>query len=145
MKNKFIKYLIIALLALNIVCVYFLMRPHRGPHHPPKITDIIHFDEATKLKIDKMEKVHFNQMALYSNKIKGIRRSVYLNDKNDSDKIDYDSVFYEIAENQIEIEKLRFQYFEDIKSLCDEKQQRELDLFVKRMIDHESMRRPKRK
>ncbi|MFM7681133.1 MAG: hypothetical protein ACKO7P_00085 [Bacteroidota bacterium] len=144
MKNKFKNYLVIGLIALNAVCVYFLMRPHRGPHHPPKITDIIHFDKDTKSKIDKMEKAHFNQMGRYSKKIKGIRKSIYLNNDR-SDKIDFDSVFAELAENQKEIEKLRFQYFTDIKSLCNEKQEKELDLFVKRMLEHEAMRRPKGK
>jgi hypothetical protein len=65
--------------------------------------------------------------------------------KNNSDKIDFDSVFTELAANHKEIEKLRFQYFSDIKRLCNEKQVKELDLFVKRMLDNESMRRPKRK
>lgn len=142
MKNKFKNYLIIALFVLNAVCVYILMRPHRGPHHPPKITDIIHFEKDTKSKIDKMEKAHFNQIDRYSKKIKGIRKSIYLN----NDRLDkIDSVFAELAINHKEIEKLRFQYFTDIKSLCNEKQEKELDLFVKRMLEHEAMRRPKGK
>ena len=144
MKNKLTKYLIIALVALNVVCVYFLMRPDRALHHPPKITDIIHFDKDTKLKIEKMEKAHFNQMKKHFKTMKVIRERIYLS-KNNSDKIDFDSVFTELATNQKEIEKLRFQYFSDIKRLCNEKQVKELDLFVKRMLDHESMRRPKRK
>jgi hypothetical protein len=144
MKNKLTKYLIIALVALNVVCVYFLMRPHRAPHHPPKITDIIHFDNDTKLKIDKMEKAHFNEMKKQFKTMKVIRERIYLS-KNNSDKIDFDSVFTELAMNQMEIEKLRFQYFSDIKRLCNEKQVKELDLFIKRMLDHESMRRTKRK
>ena len=144
MKNKFKNYLIIALIALNIFCVYFLVRPHRETHHPPKIKDVIHFEKDTKSKIDKMEKAHFNQIDRYSKKIKGIRKSIYLNNDR-SDKIDFDSVFAELAINQKEIEKLRFQYFTDIKSLCNEKQEKELDLFVKRMLEHEAMRRPKGK
>lgn len=145
MKNKFTKYLIIFLVALNFVCIYFLMRPHRGPHKPPKITDVIVFDEVTKLKIDKKEQAHFNQMAIFSRKIKAIRGKIYLSQKHDADKIDYDSCFEEISENQKKLEKLRFQYFTEIKSLCNVKQQKELDLFIKRMLEHESMRRPKGK
>jgi hypothetical protein len=144
MKNKFTKYLIIALVALNVICVYFLMRPHRVPHHPPKITDIVHFDKDTKLKIDKMEKAHFIEMKKQFKTMKVIREQIFLS-INNSDKINFDSVFTELATNQKEIEKSRFQYFSDIKSLCNEKQAKELDLFVKRMLDHESMRRPKRK
>jgi hypothetical protein len=145
MKNKLSKYLIISLLTLNVICIYFLIRPHRGPHHPPKITNIIHFDEATKLKIDKMENTHFKQMSTYSNKIKIIREKIYLNNKNGIDKLDYVSLFDEMSENQKNIEKLRFQYFSDIKKLCNKKQQIELDLFVKRMLEHEAMRKPKGK
>jgi hypothetical protein len=144
MKNKLTKYLIIALVALNVVCDYFLMRPDRAPHHPPKITDIIHFDNDTKLKIDKMEKAHFNEMKKQFKTMKVIRERIYLS-KNNSDKIDFDSVLTDLAMNQMEIEKLRFQFFSDIKRLCNEKQVKELDLFIKRMLDHESMRRPKRK
>jgi hypothetical protein len=120
------------------------MRPHRVPHHPPKITDIVHFDKDTKLKIDKMEKAHFIEMKKQFKTMKVIREQIFLS-INNSDKINFDSVFTELATNQKEIEKSRFQYFSDIKSLCNEKQAKELDLFVKRMLDHESMRRPKRK
>lgn len=144
MKNQFKNYLIITLLVLNIVCVYFLVRPHRGPHHPPKITDIIHFDKDTKTKIDKMEKVHFNQIHNYSKKTTDIRQRLY-SKYNNSKNTDFDSIFTELAENQKEIEKLRFQYFTDIKGLCNEQQKKELNLFVKRILNHESMRRPKGK
>lgn len=145
MKNKLLKYLVFSLLTLNVICIYFLIRPHRGPHHPPKITDIIHFDEATKLKIDKMENTHFKQMSTYSNKIKIIREKIYLNNKPGIDKLDYISLFDEMSENHKTIEKLRFQYFSEVKKLCNKKQQLELDLFVKRMLEHEAMRKPKGK
>jgi hypothetical protein len=144
MKNPFKNYLIIALIALNIVCVYFLIRPHRGPHHPPKITDIIHFEKDTRTKIDKMEKTHFNQMNSYSKKITDIRQRLY-SKYNNSNKTDFDSVCAVLAENQKELEKLRLQYFTDIRSLCNEQQKRELDIFVKRILNHESIRRPKGK
>lgn len=144
MKNKLSKYLIISLVVLNVVCVYFLMRPHGKPHHPPKITDIIHFDKDTKSKIDEMEKNHFIQISKYTKRIKSIRQFIYFKG-GQFDKTDYDSVYRGIAENQMKIEKLRFQYFSDIKKLCDEKQQKELDLFMKRMLEHDAIRRPKGK
>lgn len=145
MKNKFTKYIVISLIVLNGVCLFFLLRPHRGPHHPPKITDVIQFDKSTKSKIDEMEKIHFDQIAVYSKKIKAIRRTIYFGKLQDSDKEDRDAILEEMTENQLEIEKLRFKYFLEIKKLCNQEQQKELDLFVKRMLDHESMRRPKGK
>jgi hypothetical protein len=145
MKNKLTRYLVIALVALNVVCIYFLMQPHHPPHHPPKITDIIDFDEPTKSKIDEMEETHFHQMGIYTKEIKSIRRTIYLSKKYKSDKIDYDSIFKELAQKHKEIEKMRFQYFSDIQRLCNAKQGKELDLFVKRMIEHEATPRNKRK
>ena len=92
-----------------------------------------------------MEKIHFDRIAVYSKKIKAIRRTIYFGKLQDSDKEDRDAIIEEMTENQLEIEKLRFKYFLEIKKLCNQEQQKELDLFVKRMLDHESMRRPKGK
>lgn len=144
MNNKRTKYIVISLVVLNAVCLFFLMRPHREPHHPPKITDIINFNDATKLKIDEMEKSHFNQIDKYTKKIKAIRKGIYFHGEQ-SDKTDYDSAFRNIAENQKKIEELRFTYFKEIKNLCPENQRKEIDMFVKRMLEHESLRRPKGK
>jgi hypothetical protein len=145
MKNKFSKYLIILLVALNVTCIYFLMRPHRKPHLPPKITDVIKCKEPQKSKIDKLEQVHFNQITAYSRKIKDLRRSIYVTKRHNLNEKSIDSVFFELTKNQYEIEKLRYKYFISIKNLCNKEQQKELDLFIKRMLEHESMRRPKGK
>lgn len=145
MKNKFTKYLIILLVTLNVVCIYFLVRPHRRPHQPPKITNVIEFDASTKSKIDKLEQGHFEQIETYNKKIKYLRRLVYINKSQNSDYVHLDSVFADMANNQREIEKLRYQYFITIKSLCTQEQRKEIDLFIKRMLEHESMRGPKGK
>jgi hypothetical protein len=146
MKGKVSKYIIFFLITLNLVSLFFLLKPNRTHPHPPKLTDVIQFEEPVKSKIDKLERIHFNQMNYYKVKIKAIRISYYnLNHGKSADKVDYDATLSDIAENMKKIEKLRFQYFVEIRNLCNHKQQIELDLFVQHMIEHESMRRPKGK
>ncbi len=143
MKGKISKYIIVLLITLNLVSLFFLLKPHRP--NPPKLTDVIVFDEPVKSKINEMEKIHFYQMKFYMKKIQAIRSKIYSKHLENLDKIDYESYFNDIAEYTKKIEKLRFQYFLEIRNLCNEKQKDELDLFIQHMIEHESMRRTKGK
>lgn len=144
MKGKISKYIIVLLIILNLVSLFFLLKPHRP--NPPKLTDVIVFDEPVKSKINEMEKVHFNQMKFYMKKIQAIRSKIYSKQlEKNVDKIDYESYYNDIAEYTKKIEELRFQYFLEIRNLCNKKQNEELDLFIQHMIEHESMRRPKGK
>jgi hypothetical protein len=143
MKGKVSKYIIFFLITLNLVSLFFLLMPSRTHPHPPKLTDVIQFEEPVKSKIDKLERIHFIQMNSYMKKIKAIRITYY--SVQNSDKIDYNTYYNEIAENMKKIEILRYQYFLGIRNLCNNKQQKELDLFIQHMIEHESIRRPDRK
>ena len=143
MKGKVSKYIILLLITLNVVSLFFLLKPHRPHPHPPKLTDVIRFEEPVKSKVDKLEKAHFNQMNSYMKKVKTIRMSYY--SQHNSDKVEYTASYNEIAEYMKKIEQLRFQYFSEIRNLCNRKQQKELDLFIQHMIEHESIRRPDRK
>ena len=141
MKGKISKYIIILLIVLNLVSLFFLLKPHRP--NPPKLTDVIEFEEPVKSKINEMEKIHFYQMKSYMKKIQAIRSKIYSKHLENADKIDYASHYNDLEEYTKKIEKLRFKYFSEIRNLCNYKQKDELDLFIQHMIEHESMRRPK--
>lgn len=139
-KNRLLIFLIAGLLISNILLVVFMMKGrgpghHGPPHHKGEgprelIIERLHLDAAQITKYDTLIQKHRSNLKEYEETLLELKKNLYSNLKNKTDKA---TIYYSIdgiAKVQAEIEHVHYAHFEDIKNLCKPEQQKYFDELV---------------
>jgi Spy/CpxP family protein refolding chaperone len=147
-QNKFVKWVIIVLLAVNIVTVSIIWiqsvqkkEPIPTDALPPQRTvelmqnAIGLTDEQTK-QFAIMREEHFAKRRMVETQIPSLNRQIFeemFSEKKDTEKIN--SLLSQIAEKSAEIEKLRIEHFTQLAEICSREQKAKLKRLLINTID----------
>ncbi|MBU3659439.1 MAG: hypothetical protein FGM14_06205 [Flavobacteriales bacterium] len=133
MNKKTLQIVIVLLVLMNGVSLYFLFRPHKHPHHfrrPPSIVDVLAIKGESVQQIKAIEEVHFTQKGKLINEIRTNKRKVYQLIGTKFKAQTLDSLLSVINSNNYKMEKMTFDYFEQLRTIVPKEKQKELDKFV---------------
>lgn len=136
MNKKLTRFIILALVIMNITSLYFLFRPHHGHFgkRPPSLIDVLDIEGANVAKIRKLENKHFDSKGKIMGEIRATKKKVYLLISKKHKKETVDSLFSIINSKHYESEMMTFEYFETIRKLVPNAKKSELDDFVNHVI-----------
>lgn len=148
MNKKLTRFIILALVMMNITSLYFLFRPHHhGPFgkRPPSLIDIMDIEGSNVSKIRRLENKHFDSKAKIMNEMHRTKRKVYALISKNYKRETLDSLFSVMNSKQYESELTTFKYFEEIRKLVPKNKQKELDEFINHVIVNQPGPPPPRK
>jgi hypothetical protein len=125
MNKKTLNRLLIAVLLItNLLLlgfIFFSKHPHPpGPKH--FIVKKLGFDREQIEKYEGLIKSHQEAMQKLESKMKASKNELYSSLSKNEDKPANDSLLVELGKTQIEIEKLHYQHFSEIKKICRKEQ-----------------------
>lgn len=128
--EKFYKIVITVLIMLNVSTITFIW--FGKPPHPPKpgihlLSNELGLTGLNKTKVDAMERVHHKEKQALKAKDLTLHKKLY---EAIGAETNVDSLQNEIATNKEEIEKMTFDFFDDVAQYCDSKQLTHLKEFV---------------
>jgi hypothetical protein len=129
-KDRFYKIAVVVLVLINIACLSFLW--FNRPPHPPKpgaheISSMLGLTGDNKSKVDKIEKDHHREKRKLVDRDIKLHNELYGIIGTDENA---DSLLNVIDQNKKEIEKMTFDYFDEVASYCNDEQKAELRRFV---------------
>jgi protein CpxP len=114
------RVLIAVLLISNLLLLGFIF--FSKPPHPPRPKHIIvkklSFDKGQIAKYESLIKTHQEGIMQLEAKMKASKTALYKSLLKNEDNPTNDSLFAELGNTQIEIEKLHYQHFREIKKIC---------------------------
>ena len=129
---KFYKILSITLLILNIVTlsIFYFNRPP-GPPKPgeARLAEEIGITGSDKKKVDALEIRHHKDKRALVKKNFELQKKLYNSLTEDEKSAE---ILMQIHKNRAEIDRMTFEFFDEVASYCNKKQRKELDA----MIDH---------
>ena len=128
------KVIIWILVTINIGLIAFMFLQHR-PHPRPRIVNILNIEDARAKDINRKEMVHFNSKNALMDKSKKLRAQLLLSFENELPESQVDSILHLISANQYELDKMTYIFFKDIKSICSEKERKQLNDFFTRVLE----------
>ncbi len=127
-KSKFLILLIIGLLISNGVLFFILIKEQQGKGGPKNfIIDKLHFD---KEQIEKYEEcIQHHRKAINDNEatMNKLRSNLFEQLKYQQDSSKVDSLTSVIAKQQYAAEKINYNHFLEIKTLCKPSQQKDFN------------------
>lgn len=145
-KVRFLTTVVIILALLNIVSVSLLIlgRPAPPPESPKeKIIGILEFDDQQIAEYEKLIVKHQHSMMPLDSEITIIKQEIFstLADENIQAR---DSLYNILADKILEMEKLHYNHFLDIRSLCRPEQEENFRRLIPELSSFFSSK-PKRK
>ena len=147
-QNKFTKWFIIILVALNVATITMMWVFLARTSHPPPFNKIMQPKETVTLmqkelnlsneqikQFEKLRKENFDKSKKLMNQIDALKKSLseeLINENKDTAKVN--SITNAIGLLQTEMEKLRFNHFEQLISLCTPEQKEKLKPILKNII-----------
>ena len=136
-KQNLFKYIAILFFLINIVILFIMSKRHQiGPRgEGPKkiIIEKLHFDksqaEAYQLLIDD----HRMKINTLESQLMDLKNKLYSSLKDDENGLNTDSLMTKINVVQLDIEKVHYHHFQDIKSLCQPDQKPLFDKLTEEM------------
>ena len=128
------KVIIWILVTINIGLISFMFLQHR-PHQRPRIVNILNIEDARANEINRKELIHFNMKKKLMDKSKKLRAQLLLSFENELPESQVDSILHLISANQYELDKMTYIFFKDIKSICSEKERKQLNDFFTRVLE----------
>ena len=123
-KKNLNRVLIAVLLISNLLLLGFIF--FSKPPHPPRPKHIIvkklGFDKEQIAKYEALIKTHREAMFQLESKMKVSKNELYSSLSKNEDKPANDSLLAELGKTQMEIEKLHYQHFSEIKKICRKEQ-----------------------
>lgn len=135
-KSTFYIYVIIALLASNVVLFFLLIKDDKT-HEGPKeiIREKLQFDDKQNTQYEDYIDAHrrsINQNELIMNEL---RVELFIQLKHSSqDWSKVDSIIALIGKRQMIIERINYDHFLDIKKICKPEQQSNFDDFTSEIV-----------
>ena len=147
-KSKLMKFVVVVLLISNLALIAFVFSGRRRPaHEGPRdiIIERLHFNQKQVEEYDKMITGHRKSIDEMQAKMLRLKKSLY-GTLIDNSTGSNDSLRTAIGNVQIEIEKINYDHFQDIRKLCDAEQQQSFNLLVNDIAElFRPMRRPGKK
>ena len=110
---------------LILVGLFFLPRLDHRPPHPrdlkEEIINALDFDENQKKTYLNLAHQHHELQLAQSQKIEEVKAQIYLH-LADADTVLQDSLWASVSNAFMEMERIHYQHFLDIKSLCTQEQ-----------------------
>ena len=135
--TRLYKLVIVLLLLINTSLLVFMWmsRPPHPPHpgDRPNLANELGITGEDKKKVDILEKEHHKDKKALMRKSAELHEALF--DLVGSDQSP-DSLYKAIDENQAEIERMTFEFFDEVGGYCNDEQLEEL----RRVIDHALMR-----
>ena len=128
------KVIIWILVTINIGLISFMFLQHR-PHQRPRIVNILNIEDERANDINRKELIHFNMKKKLMDKSKKLRAQLLLSFENELPESQVDSILHLISANQYELDKMTYIFFKDIKSICSEKERKQLNDFFTRVLE----------
>jgi hypothetical protein len=126
-KIKFLSIVIMGLLASNLLLIgAFLLHSDEGKRGGPKkqIIEKLHFDEAQIQQYEKLITWHEYHSKNTHFQIIDLKKQLYTTLTNDKDNLKKETLLIKIAALEIELERINYQHFKDIKKICRKDQQK---------------------
>jgi hypothetical protein len=129
MNNNFnwLKILAIIMVVSNLILVglFFLPRMDHRPPHPrdlkEEIIDALELDENQKKTYLNLASEHHELQLEQSKRIEEAKAQIYLH-LTDADTLLQDSLWTNVSNAFMEMERIHYQHFLDIKALCTQEQ-----------------------
>jgi len=125
-KIKLLTIAVIALILINIstLAFFFFKAPRPMDQKSPKeaVIEKLHFDENQVASYDELIKIHFEKIKALNRDLLITKNNLYKELSNSDNKKVTDSLLFELANQQGEIEKTHYNHFLDIKKLCKPEQ-----------------------
>jgi hypothetical protein len=147
MNKKLTRFIILALVIMNVTSLFFLFRPHHRHFgkRPPSLIDVLDIEGDNVAKIRKLENKHFDSKRKIIDEIRSTKRKVYTLISKKYKRETLDSLFSVMNSNQYQNELMTFKYFEEIRLLVPKNKQIELDEFINHVIVNQPGPPPHRK
>ena len=135
-RTRLISFIAIGLLITNLSMVgfIFLNKPKHQMHGGPKkiIAERLHFDAQQIEEYDKLIALHRMEIKTKDSLIRQTKNELYgcISSNNTTLK---DSLENKLGQLQIDIEKINYNHFLDIKKLCNENQLVDFNNLVKHL------------
>ncbi len=138
-KIKFLSTVSLALLGINLFLVWFLLshRPPNGRPQEPKqvIIEKLGFDDTQIEAYLNLIKQHRELSSTIDTDIKGLKTKLYATLKQENQQKITDSLTAEIGKLQVEIEKINYMHFQEIKAICKPDQLPQFNAFCDEITD----------
>ncbi len=147
MNKKLTRFIILALVIMNVTSLFFLFRPHHRHFgkRPPSLIDVLDIEGDNAAKIRTLENKHFDSKRKIMDEIRATKKKVYLLISKKHKKETVDSLFSIINSKHYESELMTFEYFETIRKLVPNTKKSELDEFINHVIVNQPGPPPHRK
>lgn len=133
-RRKFYLLLIGLLIISNLATLFFMMqnRKHKPFGYGPKkvIIEKLAFDEEQIVAYEKLIDQHRMDIRTNDQKIIQLKKELYRLLLKRYSNQETDSLTKEIGHTQQEIERIHFNHFKDIKSICTPEQMPNFDLLI---------------
>lgn len=128
--ERFYKIVIAILVILNLstLAFFWFNRPPVPPHpeeHP--LSEMLGLMGINKQKVDELEKEHHILKKKLVKKDMELHEQMYI---LIGEEADYYSILNDINSNKSDIEKMTFEFFDEVASYCNDDQKMELRRFV---------------
>jgi hypothetical protein len=137
-RSRLYKIIIAVLVIINVGMLVFMWMGPPPPHGKPEpLQEILGLKGENKSKLEGMETVHHKEKRRLMAKDRKLHETLFSKLGTDEDVSELQA---EIEANHAEIEKMTFEYFNEVAKLCNAEQLTEL----KKLIRHAfvSMRKP---
>ncbi len=130
-KNRFYIFIIVGLLISNLLLVIFMLM-RKPPHHSEPqdlIIERLHFDEKQVQQYDGLIQQHRMQIREKEHEMMDAKTHYYSLLKNNDIKGE-DSLVKKIGEVSMQIEKINFKHFQEIRKICHPDQRKDFDHLI---------------
>lgn len=127
-KIKLLTIAVIILLLCNIGLMIFMhsmKSPHRNHDGPKKhIMEVLQLNDTQANQFEELIKQHQANIKTEENTMSDLKGQLYSGLVNEMNVEQHDSLVNELGKIQSGIERIHYKHFEDIRSLCNEEQQK---------------------
>ncbi|MBS9464268.1 hypothetical protein KIM67_17725 [Flagellimonas sp. 389] len=143
--NTAITILLIFLVVMNGILLFLVLKKPERQKRPPRsfISHQLGFDEIQQQKFNKIDSEHQSRMRGMDGRSKDLKKYLFLGlgDSTFTDKkLDSVSILIGALSKEKEIEI--FNYFKEIKKVCNEGQQSKLEAILSKALQHGPNRPP---
>ena len=144
--TRFYKSIIAVLIVINVVTLAYIA--FGKPPHPPRpgegplLSETIGLVGESKIKVDALEKTHHRDKQILMKKDRTLHKQLFSLVGSDESP---EEVYKQLNENKSEIERMTFDFFDDVSAHCSNEQLIELRKFINEAIVHMGHRPPPHK
>ena len=145
MKSKLLPLSLAALILLNVVLIFILIKkPHQNKEHHPErdfLTEQLQFSEGQKEKFLLLDEIHKEKMMNITHKIRA-QKDILFNSFSD-ENINIDSLANITGSLEAQKELEVFHFFKKVREICSNEQQEKFDKIIKKALKGGGARPPR--